>query len=677
MIRAILSDGENYVKVNIQAIVSQRTTLAIKVFPTAMSAITRYHLANPSTTVAMEKLSYQIVAPPLFGNIVETNRFLGAASSANHSIREFSAADEPLAYEPVLSDEQIRELCTSMANSLRDSVTISVHDTSLNMTLRTFTIDFDISFHNLAAALKEADFSASIDIRVNSGSTVPIGQELQEKMLAYDAFKSCPSAVKLGLTIMKPPSAGEVMGLDKDGVVWWDTVVDNQLTYKHDGASHGSDSVLLSMMLEQNTVRYLVDDVLITVNIMITSQAHRELVARDDIVWQIRLMQGTFSVNLSSEVFKLRLPSLEGETLALKASPQCGEIVVAGVEGAKEFTLKDLTQGKVQYHMTDQTASADEFSLEFTGSDAIIVKCVVEVQPNLLSDQPAIFSSKKPQPITLSMLDASPLLRGNLTGDDVTYDIIRPLQHGSLRLAEAKAKRSVDDVAAFTHSDIAKGRIILLPPDDPAIAEDSFTYILQASGTQPAEGLFKITYSTPHSLADNSEIQGTSSENNDRTIIALAVVLSVLVSVMVFVIVAVCLRKIHNKKRLSRSATMPNRDEPRLILAKENGSYKLLLAGCEDFVITPHSVPSSPTRQVDSTRRSEISHTVPEVRITPLITSDGECFDIHDYENFDDIVPCRTSPRHSSVSDTGRRPSSSRNSSMDLDNLPPIYRPKY
>ena len=38
-------------------------------------------------------------------------------------------------------------------------------------------------------------------------------------MLAYDAFKSCPSAVKLRLRIIEPPSAGEVMCLDKDSVV--------------------------------------------------------------------------------------------------------------------------------------------------------------------------------------------------------------------------------------------------------------------------------------------------------------------------------------------------------------------------------------------------------------------------------------------------------------------------
>ncbi|KAM6229600.1 chondroitin sulfate proteoglycan 4-like isoform 3-T3 [Porphyrio hochstetteri] len=175
--------------------------------------------------------------------------------------------------------------------------------------------------------------------------------------------------------------------------------------------------------------------------------------------------------------------------------------LMIGNEKVTKFEQADLYSGRLSYHLTNLSASKEvlEFMLftaegNLTGQVLnITVKPLVQVADDVQIPNQAVYKFRS------SDLDASEL--GNLTNSNPRFEVIVPPSHGRIVKRRFVNDAVFEDIRTFTQSDIDRGGVLLLTDTNMTgldLFNDSFTFVLQADGVQPAVGCFRYSV-TPRS----------------------------------------------------------------------------------------------------------------------------------------------------------------------------------
>ena len=387
----------------------------------------------------------------------------------------------------------------------------------------------------------------------------------------------------------------------------------------------------------------------------------------------LTLLQGTVQSVLYPSILKAASKSPKHRiTYRVIRAPVYGHLILGG-KRVTAFTQQDIEQGRIMYRQHSMS-SHDMLQLTVSAGniESIPVTLQIIVQPNIIKRKPFLITGDGPSPLGIENLDAGSLLHLVKPGAEAVYSVTAPPRYGRLEIMTKHRKRRAIDEQSFTHSDIVAGTVLYHPPDPIPAENDSFDFTLSCDGAQPARGNMTISFNTTFSA------EPVSRRLDESLLTVLAAVFSLILCGAVLFIVVCCLRRINNKREVEEKTKAA--EEPKLILAKENGSYKLLVAGCDDFAITPHSVPTSPTRSVDAQCEPEVSCTMPGVRVTPLISTLG-----HTY-NLKDFLPSISDRYTASCSSVDGRQSIDENTSYQggssvldtsAEHLPSIRRPNY
>lgn len=679
-IQITISDGPHVVITTLTCSILARLTTTITVFPNRLTGVGSEYLPQFYPNLIRDShILYEVESAPSHGVLVSQEQLRENISTP---LTRFTG-DTSIFYLPLLTDHSLEKLCRRVdSQSIQDRVVLSAYHSQTTLSLTNQRVYFNISFLHFESAIDHNQ----TDIYLQSGDKVVIERRHVSNLLeSHRSLLGCNSGARGGFIIGKLPQFGKLVGLDRHGIIWWDVIITGQFSYEHNRLYQITDSIALTVILEQDGRRHVVSEATVTLNLhILADDSEHDLLSETPrfITQTIWLLQGETSSEFA--VKSPEKPYSNGQYLISQA-PKHGRILSSNNKIIINFQPEEL----LTYEQVEMTSS-DSFLLHMnTSSRQVLV--IVSIKPNIVPNSPLVVSGFSPTPITERSLDAGPLLQIVPHSMRIVYSVSKPPFYGSLEIgASSIVKRSTGTAQHFSHEDVINGRVVYYPPREiPDVGEDNFEYILTAPGVQPASGVFHVQFSANFSsIVDKEQI--TKSANSDGTYLTLALAVgSVLLIVFISVITAVCIRRGQPAPTQTTKPIPAYEEEPRLILAKENGSYKLLIAGCDDFAITPHSLPPSPSRCMDETKSSEISRTVPEVRVTPLISADGTCYDLHDYVNYDDLLTYKASTssqhadnvtRSSADLDFGEKSNQEGTSSANsasIEDMPPIKRPNY
>lgn len=675
-----ITDGEHLVMAGFTCAIQVRQATTINVFPNRLANISTEYLPQfHPNQIRDSHVLYEVESASTHGILVSQQVIRQNYST---SLNQFTG-DTDVFYLPLLAEHLLEKLCRRVdSQSIQDKIVLSAYHSHTTLGLINQKVYFNISFLHIKAAINYNE----IDIHLKSGDEVVLDASHIENLLeSHRSLSGCESGAKGGFAIEKPPQFGKLTGLDRHGIVWWEDIIARQFSYEHNRLYQVTDTIVLTVILEQNGRRHIVSDTTVTLNLhILASNLDQDFLSesRNFITQTISLLQGENKTTFTVKHPEAPLPN---SRYLISQAPKHGRILNSNNQIIINFQPQDL----LIYEQVELTPN-DSFLLHMNSSSQQVL-VLVSVKPNIIPNSPLVVSGSSPTLITEQSLDARPLLQIVPHPMQIVYSVSKPPLYGFLETGiSSKVKRSTDAAQNFSHEDVINRRVVYYPPEEvPEAGEDNFEYILTAPGVQPASGVFHVQFSSNNSsLVEREKV--TNSAKNEGTLLTLALAIgSIVLIVFISIVTGVCIRRGQPPPPQTSKPVPTYEEEPRLILAKENGSYKLLIAGCDDFAITPHSLPPSPSRCVDETKCSEISPTVPEVRVTPLISADGTCYDLHDYVNYDDLLTYKASTNSQHADDVTRssadldignmsnQEGTSFASSASIENMPPIKRPNY
>lgn len=653
----------------------------MQVFPGLSYSLTTQNVAVESP-YPENSVSFSVKVPPSHGQLTSSSATVTDAYI--------------ITYSSNVSRHLLRKLCRDIHTVyVSDKFTLTAHDDQLAIE-RSVPIRVNVSFlhiDNRTMQNKMGLFTRPLYVEL--GRHKIISSAVIENSMLVEAFQACDTGIQLGYQLLDNPAVCELSGLDDKGIAWHHELSDNKITIFCGGSQLAllDGSIQLKPLIKQHGAVFYIEKQILTIPVKHRSRPPM-IVTRNHTIY---LLQGLKAITLTSNDFSNMLENTRPELFTIASQPANGKLKKAEqtLMLNQFFSSKDLNTEMISYRQFNMMLSSDSFELLIDFADGYpSVKLIVNiiVRPNILSTDSLIISGKEPVKLTVEHLNARPLLK--LSEGEAVYHIVKPLRYGRLERASNRSKRAVgphDRVTTFSHSEVENEVIIYYPPlHTPTEREDNFTYTLLSAGVQPADGVFTVSFNK--SGIDTLTIAPVqqSSVMEEAALTILLAVVCVLVCTATLVVTVLCLRRAHRRKRrLARKALLNS--EPRLILTKENGSYKLLVAGSGDLTITPLSSPPSPSREIDPSKESEISFTVPQVRVTPLIEKDGTYYDLHDYVNCEDLPSYRSSymsptmrsaHNYSNALDYEVHGENYDNAEDDFlhgsfEQLPPIKRPQY
>lgn len=634
-----------------------------------------------SVPVSTEQLS---VISPVDGGIITYN----AKSKPSHGTLSLPSQNEQrhgniIIYTPNLSSHLTKKLCRDVGRiSVSDKFSLLARDETLDIQ-RSVMIRVNISYVNINNnTMRALGVHLTPALSVIPEQRLVISSNIVNADKVADILRSCDSEIELGFLIRGTPSGCEISGLDAAGIVMWPQIVDEEVSIWCDKMDFQGQQVVFMPKLVQNGNIFNLEKN----DFSIIAQLQHPLESMPIKRELVFLLQGHHTALVEfSDITETDHYTIISEPVNGKLSHSAKDIAIGA-----SFTGNEIRSKKISYRQMDMRASSDQFDIYVSSAQDVSapVKLRVEVvvAPNVQSPRRFLVSGQNPIRITTDHLDASPL-KHNVTGEIIYYIDQSPI-HGQLRYENPKInKHSAHSsiVTSFSQEDIINELILYYPPNYiPEEKTDNFTYTLISDNIQPADGVFTMHFTETVDLfytPTQSPIQQGSVVGEAALTILLATV-CILICTATLVVTVLCLRRVNRKKkRLARQALLNS--EPRLVLAKENGSYKLLVAGSGDFPATPLSSPPSPCHQIDSYTEAGLG--VPELRLEPNLQTDtdGIFHDIHDYVNCEDLPSYRS--RISLPTQKSNNESSS-HSHLDghntviygsLEHLPPIKKPQY
>lgn len=245
------------------------------------------------------------------------------------------------------------------------------------------------------------------------------------------------------------------------------------------------------------------------------------LILRLENFTEVYLQQGDTSVIIDYDSLGAQTNGEQSRVLYnITGRPQYGRITVNGKD-VTVFTQEDVNAERVAYLQTDMSGVGDNFIFTVSNPEHAIRDLVMNISISPLVNQGVLHAALgTASAISLNELDATDL--AELTSDNPQYMIQEHPRYGQIVRRQPEGQRNkryvpsssqenarglkVEDspepqplqakknITWFSHEDIKRGVIFyeLSDAGDLAGNEDSFRYMLVASGVQPATGKFSI-----------------------------------------------------------------------------------------------------------------------------------------------------------------------------------------
>ena len=604
-------------------------------------------------------------------NIKEDTRVIyeteyGSVSEVNQSLKYF------------LSSSLIELMCINIFQSIMDKVTVTTrNEDSTNAEVAIFNVN--ISFLNVNSEIAAA-FSIETKelLVVESFPSVINSSTISAKGLAH-LYSVCDSTVRVGFLVTYLSQGCTIEGTESSFMLFWDEILSSKyrLFCEGDASLNSVHEFTLNIALKQNDRLWVVGEYDYTVPIRIVSASVSYV---QEWACPISLLQGYNFVSLSPYLLDCFGQEIEfSTTFIVTEQPLYGKIV-SNHTSMLSFTIEDLRNNCLIYVQTN-SSKTDWFKLsqQQPGAELLLsISVPVIVKPNIVSKTEAIVLGHEPIILTTEMLDAAPLMELSLS--EAIYVINKLPTFGRLVRESEKKKRAVTEpLTQFTHSDVANHHLLYYPPKYiPEENEDNFTYTLTSERVQPADGVFHVLFNSSQgfSIPPVYQVLSVKPSNHKEMILTIIVISScVFVCAITILVTVLCLRNFQKKKMKYLARQKRVNSEPRLILARENGSYKLLIAGGDEFLTKSSDILQySPLSQIDNARMCEASLTIPQVKVTPLRDKEVNNHDMHDYVNYPkkrmahsefSLCACECSNRDETTT------------YCSIEQLPPIKRPNY
>ncbi|XP_013781378.1 chondroitin sulfate proteoglycan 4-like, partial [Limulus polyphemus] len=255
--------------------------------------------------------------------------------------------------------------------------------------------------------------------------------------------------------------------------------------------------------------------------------------------------------------------------------PMFGHIFL-GDTLASNFTQHDIDMKSVFYTQVDMSVSEDYFTVSLFCLDVEVPDRVVNITViPLVSQNDLQISTDSQAVLTLEQLDASRL--AEKTGSNPTYSVDAKPRFGVLQFNNSFRKKRDAEINLFTHEDIVRERVVyrITNRDFEDSTTDSFNYILDAPGVQPARGKFvfiihsqknkTVSNDTEIPLSQDTKFIEINRRNvtvlkeddvgmsillfTDEYIIMIGVIVSIVVVALIVLFIVKC-RQIQMKKRM-------------------------------------------------------------------------------------------------------------------------------
>uniref|UniRef100_A0A1A8AT04 Laminin G domain-containing protein n=1 Tax=Nothobranchius furzeri TaxID=105023 RepID=A0A1A8AT04_NOTFU len=234
----------------------------------------------------------------------------------------------------------------------------------------------------------------------------------------------------------------------------------------------------------------------------------------------LSLVQGRTAVVLTTNQLAAQTNGQrQGNILyTVTAHPRHGRIAINDQE-VVTFCQEDLQFGRVVYHMTDLSASEDNFQISVSASSPgvdyghVPAQTVnVTVRPLIYLREPVRVPSGIAVKLGKAMIDASELAR--ISRANPVFEVLSPPKHGKLVKITYDPNRASDVLRSFTFRDVVQGRVAIEETLSDAVSQvqsngsrittvqgnapaqplnDSFTFLLKAGNVQPAKGELHFT----------------------------------------------------------------------------------------------------------------------------------------------------------------------------------------
>lgn len=396
------------------------------------------------------------------------------------------------------------------------------------------------------------------------------------------------------------------------------------------------------------------------------------------------LLQGQNQVQMGVDIVDVRTNGIRKDVLFnVTKQPMYGELYKGETTYVSQFNQIDVDNNMLGYKQRDLSSHMDYFMCDvYYPRTALILRgqrLTIMVQP-LVKQGPLVVNPGTTTKITLAILDAGEL--ANRTNSNPKFSVIDAPRYGKL-LYHVRGKRDTgrDELFSptdrFTHEDVVKERIVYQPDSSFGVTwdHDTFTFLLAATGVQPAKGTFHVEVSsydgnrpltssvtvtplTPNGdnvtdsgiIPRQEEVVSPNVSNDFVIILAILIPLLVLI-VLVLVAVFFIWKKRHEGDYLPGaqkylrpypSDSTHQIDQPHVHIAPLQGQsedeqasakpsqsyYNVPLAG--NHAYNGYSQSELSARDCEQhaplldPNRTEVSPTVPECKVTPLGPSDAE-----------------------------------------------------
>lgn len=330
------------------------------------------------------------------------------------------------------------------------------------------------------------------------------------------------------------------------------------------------------------------------------------------------LLQGTYETVVNEKMFQVETNG-DKDTIAYNVTmnPRHGVVYTNGSK-LKLFSHKDLKDGRVIYRQTDLTAAADalRLSAQMHCEESPIIKDLwlnVSVEPLVKTGAFYPLTGLKSQ-LGVQVLNAEILAKS--TSSDPKYKILRKPKYGKLkkivrRSGDKQVIREVD-VTKFTHGEIASGIVYFVAKKVSEPVEDSFPFLLTATGVQPAIGelRFHVSVAEPPSTTTHlpsttfnyttfinkkpSVVEIASPNMSDDYLLCVGFIMAVVVASLVIVVLIRCRSK-KRAEELDKMNPLPLPCPPDDLMTISPRIDKIDSNGCKVIALGPpeHTEPDT------------------------------------------------------------------------------------
>ena len=232
------------------------------------------------------------------------------------------------------------------------------------------------------------------------------------------------------------------------------TIMDGTLLYRHHGKGRAEDAFKFAAVAGRARVQDSFN-----IQIVQSSQNYPPRVIHNTILEVPELGEATFK----KENLQVMHPDSQPEnvTYTVKVLPKHGRLQLTGKRRQNErvdftFTQEDINAGRLKYHHSDFTPTADSFVFDVTNGIQTLkgLQFAIEIIPARLE--------LEIQNFTIQEGTRKALTRNNIRlksryydGKTITFSVVRPPRHGWVERASRRNKR----VYSFTFAELIQGRI--------------------------------------------------------------------------------------------------------------------------------------------------------------------------------------------------------------------------